>query len=103
MAAQSWRVLVNALGRSRPELNPIQLRERDETETERIIRVVRVVGDRIDLIHHLRFEQRAAGAAKLRALWGIHPLAMGYECLAHLERQIQAGELRIAFFELIDP
>ena len=55
--------------------------------------------------HHiddLRFEQRAAAPSELGALRRIDPLAVLDERLAHLERQVQAGELRIAFFQFID-
>ena len=69
---------------------------------ERVVGVVRVVGDANR--PHPRPGLRAAAArvAELGALRRVEPLAVLDERLAHLERQVQPGELRVALLQLID-
>ncbi len=40
--------------------------------------------------------------AELGRFRGVHPAAMLDERLAHLERKIQTGKMRVAFLEFID-
>ena len=84
-----------------PELDLPQFFERNEPEPECIVGVVRIVRDAVHDIDDLRFDQRPTASAELGALRSIDPPAVFDERLAHLERQVQAGKVRIALFEFV--
>ena len=87
--------LVNPLGRRGDQRQLEELLQRHQAELDGVIGVVRVVGDRVGGIDHLRLEDRRSATAVLAAR------RLPVE---HLAGEIQAGETRIAAFEeLHDP
>lgn len=92
---------LHTLRSSLPELDVAKVVRRDEPEAESIVQVVCVVRNAIHHIHNLGFEQRLPAASEFGCLRSIGSAAVQHERLSHLERQIQAGEVRIAFFEFV--
>ena len=68
-----------------PQRGRQQLVERDQAQLQRVVGIVRVVGDAVGRLDHLRLQQRAAGRSVVR-----DPPVLAFE---HLAREIQAREI----------
>ncbi len=91
---------------AREQRDVLQLVQRDEARAQAVVDVVVVVGDGVGEVRDLRLEARLAALdeapPELAERARVRERAVLQDPLARLEREVEPGELGVAFLELVD-